>query len=158
MTNTITIDGRLTRDVEVRFTPSGKAVANFTVAHNTRRYNRDTQEWEDGDTTFIDVALWGKKGENLAESAGKGSVVAVAGALYQQTWEDKNGGGKRSKHIINAESVALVPMPQDDGQAQGGGQQQSQGGWGQQARQQQGQAWGNPPPTGQPAADEEPPF
>lgn len=146
MTNISTIDGRLTADPELRFTPNGKAVAGFTIAHNTRRFNKDTNEWEDGDATFIDVTLWGKKGENLAHAATKGSVVLVTGALKQEKWEDKNGGGKRSKHVINAETVALVPagQPQQQ-QTQGGGFSSNQGGFGAPA---QSDPWSSAPPQG----------
>lgn len=138
MTNTITIDGRLTRDVELRFTPNGRAVANLGLAHNTQRYNKQTGEYEDGPTTFIDVALWGKKAENIADAASKGSVVLVTGSLRQESWEDKNGGGKRSKHSITAETIALVPTGQGQQRPQQGqgGFGQQQGGFGQQQPQQ----------------------
>lgn len=150
MTNTITIDGRLTSDGELRFTPQGRAVFNCTVAHNTRRYNKDTQQWEDGDATFIDVALWGKKGENIAEVAAKGAVVVVSGSLVQKTWEDRDGG-RRSKHVINADTIALVPT----GNTQGGQGRQAP----QQAAQQAAQPdpWDGQPVSQQPVQDD-PPF
>ncbi|MDK8844687.1 single-stranded DNA-binding protein [Corynebacterium striatum] len=154
MANFIAISGNLTKEPELRFTPSGKPVASFTIAHNTRRYNKESQQWEDGATCFIDVELWGGKGENFAteyQQRGKAPVL-VLGQLKQDTWEDKNGGGKRSKHKISADDVSFIPR------AQGGGQQSSaQQQWDNAA--QQGQtatsgAWSQPPQAGQ----DQPPF
>ena len=154
MANFIAISGNLTREPEMRYTPSGKPVVSFTVAHNTRRFDKQTNEWVDGDTCFIDVSLWGKKGENFVNAyaqQGKGPVL-VLGQLKQDTWEDKNGG-KRSKHKINADDVSFIPR------GQGGGQQSSaQQQWNnaaQNGQTAQSGAWGNPAPTGQ---DQEPPF
>lgn len=131
MANFIAISGNLTREPEMRYTPSGKPVVSFTVAHNTRRKNQQTGQWEDGQATFIDVELWGGKGENFAteyQQRGKAPVL-VLGVLRQDTWEDKNGGGKRSKHKITADDVSFIPR------GQGGGQQQSaaQSAWNQAA-------------------------
>ncbi|PXY12792.1 single-stranded DNA-binding protein [Corynebacterium striatum] len=153
MANFIAISGNLTREPEMRYTPSGQPVVSFTVAHNTRRFDKQTNEWVDGQATFIDVSLWGKKGENFAtayEQQGKGPVLVI-GQLKQDTWEDKNGG-KRSKHKINADDVSFIPRGQG-----GGGQSSAQQQWNQAA--QNGQtaqsgAWGNPAPVGQ----GEPPF
>lgn len=154
MANFIAISGNLTAAPELRFTPSGQPVAGFTIAHNTRRYNKESQQWEDGATCFIDVSLWGKKGENFAtayEQQGKGPVLVI-GQLKQDTWEDKNGG-KRSKHKISADDVSFIPRGQGQGQQPSQAQQQ----W-QQAAQNgqtaQSGAWGNPAPVGQ----GEPPF
>ena len=152
MANFIAISGNLTKKPEMRYTPSGKPVVSFTVAHNTGRFDKQTNEWVDGQATFIDVSLWGKKGENFVNAyaqQGKGPVL-VLGQLKQDTWEDKNGG-KRSKHKINADDVSFIPR----------GQQQSaaQSAWNQAASQGQtatSGAWSQPPaPTGQ---DQEPPF
>lgn len=155
MANFIAISGNLTREPEMRYTPSGKPVVSFTVAHNTRRFDKQTNEWVDGQATFIDVELWGGKGENFAteyQQRGKAPVL-VLGVLRQDTWEDKNGGGKRSKHKITADDVSFIPR------GQGGNQQSSaQQQWNQAASQgqtAQSGAWGNPAPTGQ---DQEPPF
>ena len=157
MANFIAISGNLTREPEMRYTPSGKPVVSFTVAHNTGRFDKQTNEWVDGQATFIDVELWGGKGENFVNAyaqQGKGPVL-VLGQLKQDTWEDKNGGGKRSKHKITADDVSFIPR------GQGGGQQQSaaQSAWNQAASQGQtatSGAWSQPPaPTGQ---DQEPPF
>ena len=67
MTNDITISGNLTKEPIQRFTPNGKSVVEFTLAHNTRQYNQQSQQWEDGEPCFIDVTFWGKKGENFLQ-------------------------------------------------------------------------------------------
>ncbi len=104
MDSTITIVGNLARDPELRFTPSGQAVVSFGVAVNRRWQNKTTQEWEE-QVSFVDVTAWGTLGENVSESLEKGSRVIVTGRIEQQTWEDKDGGGKRSKLQIVADSV-----------------------------------------------------
>lgn len=153
MVNHITISGNLTKDPVQRFTPNGKSVVEFTVAHNTRQYNRDTQQWEDGEPTFIDVVFWGKKGENfLADYTQNGKrPIIVLGSLKQDRWQDKDTGDKRSKHKINADDVTFIPRGQ--GAQQSSAQQQ----WNQAASQGQtatSGAWGNPAPVGQ----DQPPF
>jgi len=156
MTNDITISGNLTKEPVQRFTPSGKSVVEFTLAHNTRQYNQQSQQWEDGEPTFIDVTFWGKKGENFLQDYtqnGKRPVV-VLGSLKQDKWEDKNTGDKRSKHKINADEVTFIPR----GQSSGGQQNQAQQQWNNAA--QNGQtatsgAWSQPAQTGQ---DQTPPF
>lgn len=150
MANFIAISGNLTREPEMRYTPSGQPVAGFTIAHNTRRFDKQANEWVDGDTCFIDVSLWGKKGENFVNAyaqQGKGPVL-VPGQLKQDTWEDKNGGGKRSKHKINADDVSFIPR------GQGGGQQPSQA----QQQWQQAAQNGQTAQTGGFGAQDAPPF
>lgn len=155
MANHITISGNLTKEPVQRFTPNGKSVVEFTVAHNTRQYNRDSQQWEDGEPCFIDVTFWGKKGENFLHDYtqnGKRPII-VLGSLKQDRWEDKNTGDKRSKHKINADDVTFIPRVQGQGQ-QSSAQQQ----WQQAASQGQTAttgAWGDPAPVGQQG---EPPF
>lgn len=119
MANFIAITGNLTGEPEQRFTPNGKGVVSFTVAHNTRRFNQQMNEWEDGPACFIDVALWGKKGENFLQDYGQNGKrpVLVLGQLKQDTWEDKNGN-KRSKHKINADDVTFIPRGSQSGQQQ----------------------------------------
>ena len=156
MANFIAISGNLTREPEMRYTPSGKPVVSFTVAHNTRRFDKQTNEWVDGQATFIDVELWGGKGENFAteyQQRGKAPVL-VLGVLRQDTWEDKNGGGKRSKHKITADDVSFIPRGQGQG-AQPSSAQQQWNNAAQNGQTAQSGAWGNPAPTGQ---DQEPPF
>lgn len=105
MDNTVTITGNATREAEMRFTPSGQAVASFGVAVNRRWQNRQTQEWEEA-TSFIDVTCWAELAENVAETVGRGDRVTVTGRLDQRTWETDQGE-KRSKVEIVADDVAL---------------------------------------------------
>ncbi|MDH3300333.1 MAG: single-stranded DNA-binding protein [Acidimicrobiia bacterium] len=103
--NTVTITGNATREPELRFTPSGQAVANFGVAVNRRWQNRQTQEWEES-VSFFDVTCWSTLAENVAESVAKGTRVTVAGRLDQRSWETQEGD-KRSKVEIVADDVAV---------------------------------------------------
>lgn len=102
--NTVTIVGNCTRDPELRFTPSGQAVANFGVAVNRRWQNRQTQEWEEA-TSFFDISCWQQLAENVAESVQKGTRVVITGRLDQRSWETQDGD-KRSKVEIVADDVA----------------------------------------------------
>ena len=102
--NTVTIVGNCTRDPELRFTPSGQAVANFGVAVNRRWQNRQTQEWEEA-TSFFDISCWQQLAENVAESVQKGTRVVITGRLDQRSWETQDGD-KRSKIEIVADDVA----------------------------------------------------
>jgi len=95
----VTIVGNLTGDPELRFTPSGAAVANFTVAHTPRRKNPKTDEWEDGDAAFYSCSVWREVAENVAESLTKGTRVIVAGTLKQREYEHKDGGTRRVTEI-----------------------------------------------------------
>ncbi len=88
---TVTIVGNLTADPELRFTPSGAAVANFTVASTTRLIDKQTNEWKDGDTVFMRCAVWRQYAENVAESLTRGSRVIVTGRLKQRSYETKEG-------------------------------------------------------------------
>ncbi len=103
--NTVTITGNATREPELRFTPSGQAVANFGVAVNRRWQNRQTQEWEES-VSFFDITCWSTLAENVAESVAKGTRVTVAGRLDQRSWETQEGD-KRSKVEIVADDVAV---------------------------------------------------
>jgi single-strand DNA-binding protein len=103
--NTVTITGNATREPELRFTPSGQAVASFGVAVNRRWQNRQTQEWEEA-VSFFDVTAWAQLAENVAESVTKGTRVTVAGRLDQRSWETQDGD-KRSKVEIVADDVAI---------------------------------------------------
>ena len=104
MTSNLTIVGNLTKDPELRFTPTGQATASFGVAVNRRWQNRQTQEWEEA-TSFFDVVAWGSLAENLADSVHRGDRVVVEGRLDQRSWEN-NQGEKRSKIEITANEVA----------------------------------------------------
>ena len=101
--NTVTVVGNLTRDPELRFTPSGQAVANFGLAVNRRWQNRSTNEWEEA-TSFFDVTCWAQMAENVAESLPKGARVVVTGRLDQRSWENQEGE-RRSKVEIVADEV-----------------------------------------------------
>jgi single-strand DNA-binding protein len=102
--NHVSIVGNLTRDPELRFTPSGQATATFGVAVNRRWQNRQNQEWEEA-TSFFDVVCWGQLAENAAQSLSKGSRVLVNGRLDQRSWETSERE-RRSKIEITADEVA----------------------------------------------------
>src|SRR3954469_4231192 len=87
----ITIIGNLTNDPELRFTPSGAAVANFTVASTPRMFDRQSNEWKDGETLFMRCSVWRDAAENVAESLQRGSRVIVTGRLKSRTWDTKEG-------------------------------------------------------------------
>ncbi|MDR0435508.1 MAG: single-stranded DNA-binding protein [Propionibacteriaceae bacterium] len=87
----ITVVGNLTADPELRFTPQGVAVANFTVASTPRNYDRNSGEWKDGDTMFLSCAVWRQYAENVAETLTKGMRVIVTGRLRSRSYEGRDG-------------------------------------------------------------------
>ncbi len=87
----ITIVGNITGDPELRFTPSGAAVANFTVASTPRAFDRQTNEWKDGETLFMRCSVWRDAAENVAESLHRGTRVIVTGRLKSRSYETKEG-------------------------------------------------------------------
>jgi single-strand DNA-binding protein len=87
----ITVVGNLTDDPELRFTPSGAAVANFTVASTPRTFNRQTNEWEDQEAMFLRCSIWRQAAENVAESLQRGMRVVVQGRLKARSYEDREG-------------------------------------------------------------------
>ena len=87
----ITVIGNLTADPELRFTPAGAAVATFTVASTPRRFNAQTNQWEDGEALFLRCNIWRQAAENVAESLTKGSRVIVNGRLKQRSYETREG-------------------------------------------------------------------
>ena len=101
--NTVTLIGNVTRDPELRFTPSGQGVASFGLAVNRRWQNRQNNEWEEA-TSFFDVVCWGTLGENVSESVSKGTRIIVTGRLDQRSWESQEGE-KRSKIEVVADEV-----------------------------------------------------
>ena len=89
---TTTITGNLTKDPELRFTPAGRPVAAFTIANTPRFPDRQTGEWQDGETWFVRCSAWGDAAENIAASLSRGNAVVATGRLRCRTWEDKDGG------------------------------------------------------------------
>lgn len=87
----ITIVGNLTADAELRYTPSGAAVSNFTVASTPRTFDKATNEWKDGDALFMRCNAWRQLAENVAESLTRGARVVVTGRLKQRSFETKEG-------------------------------------------------------------------
>ncbi|MGY1823224.1 single-stranded DNA-binding protein [Geodermatophilus sp. SYSU D00079] len=87
----LTIIGNLTSDPELRWTPSGAAVANFTIASTPRTLDRQTQEWKDGEALFLRCSVWREAAENVAESLTRGSRVMAQGRLKQRSFETKEG-------------------------------------------------------------------
>ena len=87
----ITIIGNITGDPELRFTPSGAAVANFTVASTPRQFDRTSNEWKDGETLFMRCSVWRDAAENVAESLQRGTRVLVSGRLKSRSYETKEG-------------------------------------------------------------------
>lgn len=87
----ITVVGNLVDDPELRFTPSGAAVANFRVASTPRTFDRQTNEWKDGEALFLSCSVWRQAAENVAESLTKGMRVVVQGRLKQRSYEDREG-------------------------------------------------------------------
>lgn len=166
----MTVVGNLVDDPELRFTPAGAAVAKFRIASTPRRFNKTTNEWEDGDALFLTCSVWRQAAENVAESLSRGTRVIVQGRLKQRSYEDREGI-KRTVYELDVDEVGpsllrasakLVKNPSSGGQQQGApqngdpwagakpanGQQQSNG-W--QATQQQ--------PAATPASHpEQPPF
>ena len=158
----ITVVGNLTADPELRFTPSGAAVANFTVASTPRTFDRQTNEWKDQETLFLNCSVWRQAAENAAESLQRGMRVIVQGRLKARSYETREGE-KRTVFEIDVEEVgpslkmatAKVqktsrsgggqgfggddPWASNQGSGQGAGQGAGQGGsWGGN----QGGSWG----------------
>jgi len=126
--NTVTLVGNITRDPEIRFTPSGQSVATFGLAVNRRWQNRQTNEWEE-QVSFFDIKCWAQMAENASESVGKGTRVVVTGRLEQRSWETESGD-KRSKVEVVADEIApslrwatatVTRNERREGDASGGG-------------------------------------
>jgi len=129
----ITVIGNLTDDPELRFTPSGAAVANFTVASTPRTFDKNSIEWKDGDALFLRCSIWRQAAENVAESLTRGMRVIVSGRLRQRSYETKEGE-KRTVVELDVEEIgpslkyatAKVTKANRPGGPGGGGG----GGWG----------------------------
>ncbi|QGZ17196.1 ssDNA binding protein [Arthrobacter phage DrYang] len=103
---TITVIGNLTNDPELRFTNSGSAVANFTIASTPRTFDRQKNEWVDGATLFLRVSIWRDAAENVAESLTKGMRVIVVGRLKSRSYETKSG---ENRTVIEMEADEIGP-------------------------------------------------
>jgi single-strand DNA-binding protein len=101
---TITLVGNLTADPELRFTPSGAAVTNFTVASTPRMFDRQANEWRDGDAMFLNCAAWRQLAENIAESLTKGMRVIVQGRLKSRSYETREGD-RRTVFEIDVDEI-----------------------------------------------------
>lgn len=103
---TITVIGNLTNDPELRFTPSGSAVANFTIASTPRTFDRQSNEWKDGETLFLRASVWREAAENVAESLTKGMRVIVTGRLKSRSYDTKEG---EKRTVIELEVDEIGP-------------------------------------------------
>src|SRR6187551_176685 len=166
----ITVVGNLTADPELRFTPSGAAVANFTVASTPRTFDRQSGEWKDGEALFLRCNVWRQPAENVAESLTRGMRVMVSGRLRQRSFETREG---EKRTVVELEVDEVGPSLRyatakvnkvsrgSGGGGFGGGSGGSGGGGGGGGF--GGSApvddpWGSAPPAGSgPAADDEPP-
>lgn len=149
----ITVVGNLTADPELRFTPSGAAVANFTVASTPRQFDRQTNEWKDAETLFMRCSIWREAAENAAESLTRGTRVVVTGRLVSRSWETPEGE-KRTVMEMQADEIgpSLKYATAKVTKAQRGGGGGGGGGWsGGQASGGQ-QQYGGPQGGQQPAA------
>jgi single-strand DNA-binding protein len=168
----ITLIGNLVDDPELRFTPSGAAVAKFRIASTPRTFDKQTNEWKDGESLFLTCNVWRQPAENVAESLQKGMRVIVQGRLQQRSYETKEHE-KRTVFEIEVDEVgpslrtatAKVTRANRQNAQQGGQQpsrQQASGGdpWGSQGGQtpQQSSGWGAPPQEQAGGRTEEPPF
>ena len=130
----ITLIGNLTDDPELRFTPSGYAVANFTVASTPRNYDKATNTWKDGETLFLRCSIWREAAESVAESLSKGTRVIVSGRLKQRSYDTKEGE-KRTVFELEVDEIgpslryatAKVTRTQRQGGAATGGFSASSG-------------------------------
>ncbi|HSY14410.1 MAG TPA: single-stranded DNA-binding protein [Jatrophihabitantaceae bacterium] len=156
----ITVVGNLTADPELRFTPSGAAVASFTVASTPRTFDRQSNEWKDGEALFLRCSIWRQAAENVAESLTRGSRVVVTGRLKQRSFETREGE-KRTVIELDVDEVgpslryatAKVNRTQRGSSAGGFG-----GGGGTGGGAPAEDPWGSAPPAGDGGFSDEPPF
>ncbi|CAN5764436.1 single-stranded DNA-binding protein [soil metagenome] len=168
---TITVVGNLTADPELRFTPSGAAVANFTVASTPRIFDRQSSEWKDGEALFLRCNIWREAAENVAESLTRGSRVIVTGRLKQRSFETREGE-KRTVFEVEVEEIgpslkyATAKVNKANRSGGGGGGFGGGGGGGSRPAANSGggsapaeDPWGSAPASGSFAgSDDEPPF
>ena len=135
----ITLIGNLVDDPTLRFTPAGAAVANFRVASTPRVFNKDTNQWEDGEALFLTCNVWRQAAENVAESLTKGMRVIVNGRLKQRSYQTKEGENRTVFEIeiddvgpsLAFASAQVTRNPRENGNQGGTFQQQPQGGFSQ---------------------------
>ncbi|MFJ8360649.1 single-stranded DNA-binding protein [Streptomyces sp. NPDC093984] len=150
----ITVVGNLVDDPELRFTPSGAAVAKFRIASTPRTFDRQTNEWKDGESLFLTCSVWRQAAENVAESLQRGMRVIVQGRLKQRSYEDREGV-KRTVYELDVDEVgaslrnATAKVTKTAGR---GGQGGYAGGGG------QGGGWGGGPSGGQGGAPADDPW
>jgi single-strand DNA-binding protein len=142
----VTVIGNLTADPELRFTPSGAAVANFTVASTPRTFDRQANEWKDGEALFLRCNIWRQAAENVAESLTRGARVIVSGKLQQRSFETREG----EKRTVFEMLVDEVGPSLRYATATVNKAKRSNGGSGQPSD----DPWSSAPPAG----DDEPPF
>ena len=172
----ITVVGNLTGDPELRFTPSGAAVASFTIASTPRQFDRQSNEWKDGDTLFMRCSIWREAAENVAESLTKGMRVIASGRLVQRSFETREGE-KRTVVELQVDEVgpslryasAKVTRAQRSGGGGGGFSGGGGSGGGSQGGSSQGGSpqggggfdndpWATPAPSAGGSFSDEPPF
>ncbi|WP_296604838.1 single-stranded DNA-binding protein [Nocardioides sp.] len=150
----ITVVGNLVDDPELRFTPSGAAVANFRIASTPRTFDRQTNEWKDGEALFLSCSVWRQAAENVAESLQRGMRVIVQGRLKQRSYETREGE-KRTVVELEVDEVgpalAFATAKVTRASRSGGGGGYSGGGGGGQSRPQSAPGndpWATPAPQG----------
>ncbi|GAB2575132.1 hypothetical protein GCM10027168_05070 [Streptomyces capparidis] len=142
----ITVVGNLTDDPELRFTPSGAAVANFTIASTPRTFDRQTNEWKDGEALFLRCSIWRQAAENVAESLQRGMRVVAQGRLRQRSYETQQGE-KRTVIEMEVDEIGPSLRYASAKVTKTGGRGGQGGGFGGGAP--QGGGWGGPPAGGQ---------
>lgn len=155
----VTVIGTLVADPELRFTPAGAGVANFTIASNERRKNSQTGEWEDGAATFLRCSIWRDAAENLVESVKRGDRVIAVGRLRQREYE--KDGQKRTAYELDTDEVGpstrwAQTTVRKTSRSDNGGTPAAHGRSGSSSAPSQ-DPWGEVPPPAGPS-DEEPPF
>ena len=167
---TLTVIGNLTNDPELRFSPSGAAVANFSIASTPRTFDRQKNEWVDGETLFLRCSIWREAAENVAESLTKGMRVIVSGRLKQRSYET-TAGEKRTVIELEVDEIgpslryanAKVNRTQRADNSGGNTGQASGGTWGGNQPAAQGDPWATPGVSSNGGGwgngpDNEPPF
>ncbi len=116
--NKVVVMGNLTRDVEVRYIPSGTAVAEIGLAINRKWFDKNSNQHKE-EATFVDVTLWGRQAEVASEYLRKGSQVLIEGRLQLDTWQDKESGKNRSKLKVVGEQMTMVGGRGQQGEPRG---------------------------------------